>query len=85
MRCEICEEEVKKLYKCSLCNRLVCAKDFIPERRICKICGDTLCDLCKKYLSIGICKFCGRLICENCSIEKGVERICLECLKRERR
>ena len=81
MKCEICEEEVNKLYKCSICGRLVCINDFLVEKRICKVCNMTLCDICNEYLAVGVCKYCGRLICEKCSIEVGVERICLRCAK----
>jgi len=78
--CEICYEDVDELYRCRICGRLVCANEYYFGERICEACKNTLCEICGKYLSIGVCRNCGRLICDVCSIKENASIICKICL-----
>lgn len=80
--CEVCGEKPVK-YKCEVCTRRVCEEHYLVERGMCVICENTLCRICRSYLSIGICKYCGRLGCEKCLIQiTPIEYVCVECYRR---
>jgi len=80
MRCEICGDETDSLKICRLCGRAVCIADYDSERDMCRACSMTICEICRKFHSIGYCKICERLICEDCSVKDGAGYLCKECL-----
>ncbi len=79
-KCEICKDRSAR-YVCTICNRYVCEEHYDEKNRMCTICAETLCDICRGSLSIGRCSNCGRKVCHNCSVEiDEVHRLCYFCL-----
>jgi len=78
--CEICGDVVESTYKCKICGRTVCSKEYFLSEDLCEICVMTRCEICQEELSVGVCELCGKLVCEDCSVEKGAARVCLRCL-----
>ncbi len=82
--CSICGLE-EGVYKCRVCGRLVCSRDFDKSRGVCIICRDTVCSICGKYPSIGYCMICGRIGCEECLVQvTTVSYVCRECIREGR-
>ncbi|MEM0380344.1 MAG: hypothetical protein QXX35_05360 [Desulfurococcaceae archaeon] len=80
--CSICESK-QSVFKCSICGRNVCEKDFDLDKKICRICCETLCKICNKYLSIDKCSICGRNGCEKCLIKiTPFQYICIDCYRK---
>ncbi len=80
--CSICGLE-EAVYKCRLCGRWVCSRDYDSSRGVCITCKYTLCRICGRYHSIGYCRVCGRIGCEECLIQETlVTYICRECYER---
>ncbi|RLG83376.1 MAG: hypothetical protein DRO40_04835 [Thermoprotei archaeon] len=83
-RCSICGIANAE-YKCRICGRLVCSRDYIKSQGICLICKDTMCEICGKYLSIGYCMICGRIGCEDCLVQVStVAYVCKKCIQEGR-
>ncbi|MEM2200434.1 MAG: hypothetical protein QW775_02680 [Ignisphaera sp.] len=80
LKCELCEDLYAE-FRCRSCGRYVCEKHFDKGRGICIACVESGCNICFKYLAIGICALCKRMVCSGCSIDiDGVRRICVYCL-----
>ena len=84
MKCEICDTIISKYFRCKLCGRIVCSDDYIHNKKICVVCYETLCEICKSQLSIGYCKYCGKLVCRDCSVDEGAALICYNCKARQK-
>lgn len=81
-KCEICEIN-PSITRCRICERNVCKLDYDANSNVCISCKSAMCNICGKYLSIGVCKYCGRHACEDCLIELSlVEYICIECYEK---
>lgn len=78
-KCEICEEFNAK-YVCRLCHRYVCEYDYDTNLKVCKVCRELLCHICKKRLAVSLCVICGKPICRIDSIRKNLSRICRDCI-----
>ena len=37
--CFICGREARPAYSCMLCGSIICQKDFLPEKGLCKRCS----------------------------------------------
>ncbi|RLJ06479.1 MAG: orotate phosphoribosyltransferase [Candidatus Aenigmatarchaeota archaeon] len=37
--CSICGKATSHIYTCSLCGAMVCADDYVPELKLCRICA----------------------------------------------
>jgi len=48
--CEICEKR-ESVSTCRICGRYVCSH-HIGDDGICSVCRETLCERCRRYLSI---------------------------------
>lgn len=82
VKCVICGIN-DALYKCRLCGRMVCSKDYDHVIGLCSICKTTRCEICGRYPSIGYCLVCGRVGCEDCLIQVTlVSYVCRECVRK---
>lgn len=80
--CSICESRIG-VYKCINCGRVVCREDYVLDKKICRVCDESMCRICGKYLSINKCIICGRSCCEECLVQlTPVQYICKDCFNK---
>lgn len=61
----------------------MCRHDYDPEKKMCLVCKNTLCEICGRGFAVGYCMYCGRVGCEECLVQVDpVRYVCRDCLAR---
>lgn len=77
--CEICGSDRVRLEKCRMCGASVCSRCMSVEEKLCLVCLEARCQICKKNLSSRACNVCGRLVCEDHGTRFGEATYCDDC------
>jgi hypothetical protein len=77
--CEICGSRQVRLEKCRICGSSVCAHCMSAKEKLCLVCLEARCQVCKENLSSRACNVCGKLVCEDHGTRFGEATLCDAC------